>query len=277
MTRSRLDQALVERGLAASRRSAQALIMAGRVTVDGAAASKPGARVAGEAEIRVTGPPLPFVGRGGVKLAGALETLGLDVTGLRVLDVGSSTGGFTDCLLQRGAAHVVCVDVGRGQLEWRLRNDPRVTILEGKNARYLSGEDLADGGPVQMAVIDVSFISLKLILPPVASLLSPPREEGAGGAAGSILALVKPQFEVGRGRVGRGGIVRSRELRREAVAGVAHFASSMGTSVAAVIRSPITGAEGNIEYFLHLVMRTQGLTTEEIDRHVSKLTEEEPG
>lgn len=250
--------------------------MSGRVQVEGRPAEKPGTRVPDGAEVKVAGPALPYVGRGGVKLAGALDAFGLVVTGLEALDVGSSTGGFTDCLLQRGAAHVVCVDVGHGQLDWKLRNDPRVTVLEGINARYLSSGDLPVGCRLDLATIDVSFISLRLVLPRIPPLLDPEGARPAAGATGSIVALVKPQFEVGRGKVGRGGIVRSRNLRAETLAGVASFALSLGLGAGSMIRSPIAGAEGNIEYFIHLSLRTGGLTTEEIEKNALNLTQEEP-
>jgi 23S rRNA (cytidine1920-2'-O)/16S rRNA (cytidine1409-2'-O)-methyltransferase len=273
MTRQRLDQILVERGLAPSRQTAQALIMSGRVQVEGRTMEKPGVRVPADAGVSVAA-GLLYVGRGGVKMAGALDAFNLDVAGLTALDVGSSTGGFTDCLLRRGAARVICVDVGRGQLDWKLRNDPRVTVLEGINARYLSPGDLPEACRLDLAVIDVSFISLKLVLPRIAPLLD---ERAPGAAAGSIVALVKPQFEVGRGKVGRGGIVRGRSLRREALAGIATFALSMGLGVSGMIRSPITGAEGNIEYFVLLHLSAGGLTAEEIEKNALTLTEEEPG
>ncbi|HEY3174686.1 MAG TPA: TlyA family RNA methyltransferase [Candidatus Polarisedimenticolia bacterium] len=276
MTRRRLDQVLVERGLAPSRQAAQALIMSGRVQVEGRTLEKPGTQVDPLVGVSVAGPALPYVGRGGVKLAGALDAFGLDVTGLAALDVGSSTGGFTDCLLQRGAARVVCVDVGHGQLDWKLRNDPRVTVLEGINARYLSPAELPEGWRPELAVIDVSFISLKLVLPRIAPLVGFEADRAPAGARGSIVALVKPQFEVGRGNVGRGGIVRGRSLRAGALTGIASFALSMGLSVRAMIRSPISGAEGNIEYFVLLDSRTGGFKAEEIDENALTLTQEEP-
>ncbi len=275
--KQRLDLLLVERKLADSRRVAQALIMSGRVTVDGLRADKAGMRVGPESELVVAGPPSPFVSRGGVKLSGALDDFGLEVEGLTALDVGASTGGFTDCLLKRGASRVFAIDVGHGQIDWSLRNDPRVEILEGINARYLSPDDLPS--PVDIAVIDVSFISLRHILPRIApvvrveKVVTDPPTRAAG--RGSIVALVKPQFEVGRGLVGRGGIVRSREMRLQAVDGLAMFAASLGLGVAGLARSRLAGAEGNQEYFLHLWPGGGGLTPAEIRQKAAEITSEE--
>jgi 23S rRNA (cytidine1920-2'-O)/16S rRNA (cytidine1409-2'-O)-methyltransferase len=240
--RERLDRLIVERGQAKSRERAQALVLAGRVRVDGRPAGKPGTTVPRAASIEIIEPDHPFVGRGGVKLDGALARLGLDPRGAVVLDIGASTGGFTDCLLRRGAARVFALDVGEGLLDWTLRNDPRVVVLEGRNARHLAPSDLP--GPVDLVVIDVSFISLRLILPAVPALLAP---------GGSVVALVKPQFEVGRREVGRGGIVREPRLHRAALESVAGAAPALGLAVVAGCASPITGAEGNREFFLHLV------------------------
>lgn len=269
--KQRLDLALLERGLVPSRQVAQALIMSRRVTVDGRLQDKPGTRIDPDAEVAVEAPALSYVGRGGLKLAGALDAFGIDPAGLTVLDIGASTGGFTDCALQRGAARVFAVDVGHGQIDWKLRNDPRVVVVEGLNARYLGPGDLpglADG--VDIATIDVSFISLRLVLPKVAPMLRPPP------ATACILALVKPQFEVGRGKVGRGGIVRDPELRREALAGIAHFSLTLGLCVRGLERSPIDGAEGNVEYFACLGTGQGGLSPEEIDDKASRLVREEP-
>ncbi len=240
--KERLDRLLVDRGLAKSRERAQALVLAGRVRVDGRAAAKPGVSVPADASIEVIVPDHPYVGRGGLKLAGALERLGVDPAGRVALDIGASTGGFTDCLLRRGAVSVVALDVGAGQLDWGLRNDPRVTVREGVNARLLARADLP--GPFDLVVIDVSFISLRLILPVVPSRLAP---------RGDVLALVKPQFEVGRSDVGRGGIVREPRLHRAALQAVVAAAQETGLGVAGGCPSPITGAEGNREFFLHLV------------------------
>jgi 23S rRNA (cytidine1920-2'-O)/16S rRNA (cytidine1409-2'-O)-methyltransferase len=239
--RERLDRLLVDRGHARSRERAQALVLAGRVRVDGRPAGKPGVPVPLAASIEVIQPDHPFVGRGGVKLDGALRRLAVDPQGRVALDIGASTGGFTDCLLRRGASRVYALDVGSGLLDWTLRNDSRVLVLEGRNARHLVPADLP--GPADLVVIDVSFISLRLILPVVPALLAP---------GGAIVALVKPQFEVGRRDVGRGGIVREPRLHSKALESVAAAAQAAGLAVLGGCPSPITGAEGNREFFLHL-------------------------
>jgi 23S rRNA (cytidine1920-2'-O)/16S rRNA (cytidine1409-2'-O)-methyltransferase len=236
--RQRLDQLLVERGLAESRAKARALILAGQVFVEGERASKPGQMVAAEAGLSVAAPP-PYVSRSGKKLEAALEAFGIAVRDRVCLDVGASTGGFTDCLLQRGARRVYAVDVGKGQLDWRLRRDPRVVVREGINARYLRFEDI--GEYVDLAVCDVSFISVTLILPAVSALLQP---------EGEMVILVKPQFEVGRGQVGKGGIVRDPELHRLACERVEGAVKALGFRVS-VMESPIPGAEGNKEFLLY--------------------------
>ena len=269
--KQRLDLLLVELGLAPSRQIAQALIMSGRVAVEGRTSDKPGSRVDPAARITVNRPDVSYVGRGGVKLAGALDTFGIDLKDAVALDVGSSTGGFTDCMLQRGARRVVAVDVGRGQLDWRLRNDSRVIVAEGMNARYLSAGDLPDlSSGADLITIDVSFISLRLILPAVSGFLR------GGEHPGSILALVKPQFEVGRGLVGRGGIVRDPALRRQALIGIAGFARDINLGVIGLARSPITGSEGNMEYFIRLAAGAAGLTAAQIENEALGLTGEEP-
>ncbi|MCW5892356.1 MAG: TlyA family RNA methyltransferase [bacterium] len=238
----RLDRLLVERGLAPSRERAQRLILAGAVLVDERPADKPGTVVAADAALRLRAEASPWVSRGGEKLVGALDAFGVEPTGLDCLDVGASTGGFTDCLLQRGARRVVAVDVGYGQLAWRLRQDPRVTVLERMNARGLRREQV----PIAPAlvVIDVSFISLTLILPAVAAVAAP-------GAV--VLALVKPQFEAGRGQVGKGGVVRDDAVRAEAVARVRAAAVALGFTVRGEADSVLPGPKGNREVFLHLV------------------------
>lgn len=245
--RERLDRLLVARGLAPSRERAQALIMAGAVRVDGRPSGKPGTLVGPEAQVEIVGADHPFVGRGGVKLDGALNALRVDVQGRTALDIGASTGGFTDCLLKRGAARVYALDVGRGLLDWSLRQDPRVVPLEGKNARYLVPGDLP--GRVDVAVADVSFISLRLILAPLPPVLEP-------GA--DVVALVKPQFEVGKGEVGKGGIVRDPGKHLSALRSVVSAASALGFGVRGACPSPITGAEGNREFFLHLATSPSG-------------------
>jgi 23S rRNA (cytidine1920-2'-O)/16S rRNA (cytidine1409-2'-O)-methyltransferase len=236
--KQRLDRLLVERGLAESREKAQALIMAGDVLVEGQKAGKPGHSVEVSSKIEVTG-KAPYVSRGGLKLAAALEGFAIDVTGRVAMDVGASTGGFTDCLLQRGAARVHAVDVGTGQLDWKIRTDPRVVVHDGINARHLRPEDI--GEPVDLVTCDVSFISVTLILPAVAPILRP---------EGTMVILIKPQFEVGKGQVGKGGIVRSLELHREACVRVETAVKSLGFETR-LMESPITGAEGNKEFLLY--------------------------
>jgi len=238
--KDRLDRVIVDRSLADSREKAQALIMAGEVLVDGQKASKAGQLVTSEARIEVTAKQR-YVGRGGLKLEGALRHFGIDVTGLVAADFGSSTGGFTDCLLQAGAARVHAIDVGMGQLDWRLRNDPRVVVHEGVNARYIELTDL--GEPVDLAVCDVSFISATLILPAMVRVLK-------NGPGTGIVVLVKPQFEVGKGEVGKGGIVRDPARHKAACAKVRACAEELGFETQ-IMESPITGAEGNKEFLLY--------------------------
>lgn len=234
--KTRLDILLVERGLAASREKAQRLILAGVVQVNGQVADKPGRPCEAEAEIAVAKPP-PFVSRGGGKLEAAFERFALDVTGLICLDIGASTGGFTDCLLQHGAARVYAIDVGRGQIDWRLRTDPRVVVMDGINARYLKPADVPEAG--QFAVVDVSFISLTLILPPVTRLLVP-------GA--QLVTLIKPQFEAGRDRVGKGGVVRDPAVRAAVVEQIRRFGTgTTGLEWKGACDSPVVGPAGNVE------------------------------
>ncbi len=239
--RRRLDSLLVDRGLAPTRERAKALILAGAVEAGGRRDLKPGTAAEPDTSIRILSDPIPYVSRGGVKLDHALKAFGLDVSGRVCLDVGASTGGFTDCLLAVGASAVFAVDVGWGQLDWGLRNDPRVTVIEGVNARALSVEDLP--ARPDFAVVDVSFISLRLIWPPVAAVLNP---------GGWILSLVKPQFEVGKGEVGKGGVVREASKHVSVLAGLVECCGAGGLAVNGVIASPITGAKGNVEYFLLL-------------------------
>ncbi|MGA2132956.1 MAG: TlyA family RNA methyltransferase [Bryobacteraceae bacterium] len=234
----RLDRLLVERGLAPTREKAQALIMAGEVLIDGHKAQKSGQPVDPESRIEVLAQP-PFVSRGGLKLDAALAQFAIAVAGRVCLDIGASTGGFTDCLLQRGAARVYAVDVGFGQLDWKIRNDSRVIVHEKLNARYLRPEDL--GESIDLAVCDVSFISVTLILPAVKAVLQP---------AGEMVILVKPQFEVGKGQVGKGGIVRDTELQQAACRRVEDAARQLGFETS-LMESPILGAEGNREFLLH--------------------------
>ena len=243
MHRERIDKLLVERGLAESRTKAQAMVMAGVVLVDEQRVEKPSEQFPTGSEIRIKhaeDPTSRYVGRGGLKLEAALKEFQIEVRGLVCLDVGASTGGFTDCLLQNGAAKVFAIDVGHNQIDWRLRNDARVEVREGINARYLRREDF----PVHfdLAVVDVSFISVIKILPTVVTLLRP---------AASLVVLIKPQFEVGRGEVGSGGIVRDPKKRLKAVRDVNEFASTLELRAEGTIESPITGAEGNVEYLAH--------------------------
>lgn len=237
----RIDRLLVERGLVPSRERAQRLIMAGGVLVDDRPVTKPGTVVPDGAQVRLRAADSPYVSRGGEKLAGALDAFALDVAGVTALDVGASTGGFTDCLLQRGARRVYAIDVGYGQLAWRLRQDPRVILRERTNARHLAAGSLPE--PADLAVVDVSFISLARVLPAVVSCLRP---------GGTIVALVKPQFEVGRGKVGKGGVVRDDTARADAVAGVRQEAERLGLEVRAQSDSVLPGPKGNREIFLYL-------------------------
>lgn len=239
--RLRLDAVLLARGLAPSRERAQALIMAGLVTVDGKPADKPGRAVAADAEVVVTGKDHPWASRGGVKLAGALDAFAVSPEGKRCLDVGASTGGFTDVLLQRGAARVVALDVGRGQLDWRLRQDPRVVVVDGVNARHLAPGDL--DGAFALVTVDVSFISLTLVLPALLPFLEP---------GGDVVALVKPQFEAGKGQVGKGGVVRDAAVREAAIAGVIAAAAALGLECRGRVTSSIPGPAGNVEELVWL-------------------------
>jgi 23S rRNA (cytidine1920-2'-O)/16S rRNA (cytidine1409-2'-O)-methyltransferase len=240
----RVDVLLVERGLVPSRERARALILAGRVLVNEQKADKPGAVVAADAPVRLLGEDMPYVSRGGLKLAAALDHWKIEVAGRACLDVGASTGGFTDCLLQHGAAHVTAVDTGFGQIAMKLRNDPRVRLLERTNARFLAQGALAEaGGPeLTLLVMDVSFISATLLLEPVLA---------AAPSLIEAVILVKPQFEAGRGNVGKGGIVRDPEVHLQVVDKVAACVASLGWQVVETIPSPITGAEGNVEFLLY--------------------------
>jgi 23S rRNA (cytidine1920-2'-O)/16S rRNA (cytidine1409-2'-O)-methyltransferase len=246
-TKVRLDVALVERGLAPTRERARALILAGHVRVGGQIVSKAGAPVAPDAEIDLATPDHPYVGRGGIKLAHALDTFRIPVAGRRALDVGASTGGFTDVLLQRGARDVIALDVGHHQLDWKIRSDPRVLVREGVNARYLTSADVPH--PVDIVTIDVSFISLKHIFPALRPFLAP-------GA--DVVALVKPQFEAGREEVGKGGIVTDPAVHEAVLARVTAEAAASGFTRQAMTPSPITGAGGNREFFLHLTATSIG-------------------
>lgn len=248
MKRERIDKLLVDRGLAESRTRAQAMVMAGIVLVNEQRVEKPSQQFASDTSIRIKGgddPTSRYVGRGGLKLEAALREFQIDVSGFVCLDVGASTGGFTDCLLQHGAKKVVAIDVGHNQIDWRLRNDPRVEVREGVNARYLQPEDF--GETFDLAVMDVSFISATKVLPAIVPLVH-----------GPIITLIKPQFEVGRGEVGGGGIVRDAGKRARAVEDVNHAARELGLEVKGVIQSPIEGAEGNVEFLALFIHRLHG-------------------
>ena len=234
---------LVEKGLVESREKARALILAGQVDVGGHGAAKAGTMVPIDADIRVIGPEHPWVSRGGIKLAAALDAFGIDAADRIAFDVGASTGGFTDVWLQRGARHVIALDVGHSQLHWKVRSDPRVTVIENTNARHLKPGDLPDQGPITRISLDVSFISLRHIFPVLGALVTPPAE---------IVALVKPQFEAGRKDVGKGGLVTDPDVHARVIAEVTAAAAEVGLTRVALIDSPITGAHGNREFLMHL-------------------------
>lgn len=237
----RLDSLLVKRGLAEGREKAQALILAGVVLVDDRPEDKAGTLISAMAEVRIRGKANPYVSRGGLKLRGALDFFNISVTGLAALDIGASTGGFTDCLLQAGAAKVYAVDVGYGLLAWKLREDPRVVAIERTNIRHYDGAGITDG--IDLVVFDASFISLKLIIPPVLRLI----KEGA-----LLIALIKPQFEVEKGEVGNRGVVRDPALHQRVVAEIEAFCRSFGLDVLGSCESPLTGPTGNREFFICL-------------------------
>jgi 23S rRNA (cytidine1920-2'-O)/16S rRNA (cytidine1409-2'-O)-methyltransferase len=242
MRKERLDKLMVEKGLVPSREKAQALIMIGGVKVNGQVMRKPGQKIREDALIEILQPPCPYVSRGGIKLEGAIKGFGINVEGKVCLDVGASTGGFTDCLLQHGAKRVYAVDVGWGQLHWKLRNDPRVICLEKRNIRYLPKEEIPE--EVDLVTIDTSFISLKLVIPAVLKFLKEKAE---------ILALIKPQFEVGKGEVGKGGVVRDPEKHKRVIEEIRIFSQNLGLHPVGVIESPILGPKGNKEFFIYLI------------------------
>jgi 23S rRNA (cytidine1920-2'-O)/16S rRNA (cytidine1409-2'-O)-methyltransferase len=241
--RRRADTALAEAGLFASREQAKAAILAGRVSIDGQPLLKAGTQVSEDAVFGVE-PAQEYVSRGGHKLAGALDSFGIDVRGLRAVDVGASTGGFTDCLLQRGASSVTAVDVGYGQLAWKLRTDPRVVVLERTNIRSVEGA--LPGAPFDVAVVDVSFVGLAKVLPHLQGMLTP---------AGEVVALVKPQFEAGKGRVGKRGVVRDAAVHADVLRSLERDAAADGWIVRGLAWSPIKGPEGNIEFWARLARR----------------------
>ena len=247
MAKERLDVLLVSRGLAESREKAKAIIMSGNVYVDGQKEDKAGSNFPAEAVIEVRGNTLKYVSRGGLKLEKAMENFDVTLAGKICMDVGSSTGGFTDCMLQNGAVKVYAVDVGHGQLAWKLRNDERVVCMEKTNIRYVTPEDVAD--KINFSSIDVSFISLTKVLGPVKELLSDD---------GQIVCLIKPQFEAGREKVGKHGVVRDSAVHLEVIEKVIDFAISIGFEVLNLEFSPVKGPEGNIEYLLHLQKHTEG-------------------
>jgi len=243
--KTRLDISLLDKKLAPTRQRAQALIMAGKILVNQEPITKPGTRISESDVIIVKGTDMPYVSRGGIKLAEALTQFQIDAAGRHCMDIGASSGGFTDCLLQNGAAHVVAVDVGYGQIAWKLRQDPRVTILERTNIRYLTVEKVPF--PVDLAVIDVSFISLKIVVPAIRNFLK---------VDATVVTLIKPQFEVGRDRVGKGGVVKNPALHEEVIQSLSQFFETGGFRVHGVIPSPITGPKGNKEFLCHMKMKS---------------------
>ena len=242
MTRKeRLDKLLVEKGVVQSRERARALVMEGRITVDGQTLEKPGTLIKMDAHLQIQGEDLVYVSRGGVKLEAALKAFGVDPEGKVVIDVGASTGGFTDCVLQKGAKKVYAIDVGYGQLAWRLQKDPRVISLERRNIRYLKKEEVSE--EADLILVDASFISIEKFLPHLVGFLK---------TGGDLLCLIKPQFEVGKGEVGKGGVVRDSKLHQKVVDRISQFGRGLGLTVGGVIESPLLGPKGNKEFFIHL-------------------------
>ena len=258
--KKRLDIMMVEQGLAPSREKAKAYIMAGEVYVNGQKEDKAGSMFAETVKLEVRGKTLPYVSRGGLKLEKAMTHFGVTLKDKVCMDVGASTGGFTDCMLQNGAVKVFAIDVGRGQLDWKLRQDPRVVCMEKTNIRYVTPEDI--GEPVQFSSIDVSFISLTKVLLPIRNYLT---DEG------QIVALIKPQFEAGREKVGKKGVVREKSTHIEVIHKVIDYAMSIGFEVLNLEFSPIKGPEGNIEYLVHLVRLPDGVTEEETNVDVDAI------
>ena len=260
--KERLDVLLVQKGFATSREKAKAVIMAGQVYVDGQKEDKAGSMFKEEAQIEVRGSSLKYVSRGGLKLEKAMSHFDISLAGKVCMDVGASTGGFTDCMLQNGAVKVYAVDVGHGQLDWRLRNDPRVVCMEKTNIRYVTPEDIQE--PVEFSSIDVSFISLTKVLLPVRELLT---------ADGEIACLIKPQFEAGREKVGKKGVVRDSKVHEEVIEKVISYASGIGFEIQNLEFSPIKGPEGNIEYLLHLKKREEGFLQQEFPVNIQAVVE----
>ncbi|MCI5650048.1 MAG: TlyA family RNA methyltransferase [Fusicatenibacter sp.] len=261
--KERLDVLMVKRGLAPSRERAKAMIMAGEVLVDHEREDKAGSMFQETVEITLKGKPLPYVSRGGLKLEKAMKHFNLDLTGKVCMDVGASTGGFTDCMLQNGAVKVYSVDVGHGQLDWKLRNDPRVVCMERTNIRYVQPEDI--GERPSFVSIDVSFISLTKVLQPVRNLMA---------ENGEVTALIKPQFEAGREKVGKKGVVRDPDVHREVIQMVLSYARSISFGILHLEFSPIKGPEGNIEYLAHLVRLPEGTISEEMPADIDAVVKE---
>lgn len=254
--KKRLDVLLVERGLSENRTKAQAVIMSGLVDVNGQRADKPGVSYEETVDIQIRGAACPYVSRGGLKLEKALRDFGVHPVDYVCSDSGASTGGFTDCLLQQGAKKVFAIDVGYGQLDWKIRNDPRVVVMERTNIRYVKAEDL--GEPLDLSVIDVSFISLKIVLPAIKNLLKP--------GQGQVLCLIKPQFEAGRDKVGKKGVVREPETHKEVLDNFVALAGELGFTILGLTFSPVKGPEGNIEFLGHLTLAdVQGIQPDTAD------------
>ncbi len=239
--KDRVDKVLVERGMVPSREKARALIMAGKVLVDGRRMDKPGIQINDDAQLQLQEGGSAYVSRGGEKIEGALKAFAIDPKGMIVMDVGASTGGFTDCILQKGAKKVYAVDVGYGQLAWRLQNDPRVVNLERRNIRYLPREEIQE--EIDLILIDTSFISIEKFLPHLLRFLK---------AGGAILSLIKPQFEVGKGEVGKGGVVRDKALHEKVIDRISNFCRGLGLTILGVRESPLLGPKGNREFFIYL-------------------------
>lgn len=249
-SKKRLDIRLVESGLVQSRERAKSLVMAGKVTVNGRVFDKPGTLISKDDKVDLKDKDIPFVSRGGIKLESALVSFGLEINGLVCMDVGASTGGFTDCLLKYGAKQVFAVDVGYGQMAWALRKDPRVVTIERTNIRHMPKDVIST--PVDLVTIDVSFISLKIVVPAVLKFMN---------ENGSIIALIKPQFEAGKGKVGKGGVVRESSLHDEVIESLSAFFIRSGLKIEGIIPSPVTGPKGNKEFLIYMLFKDQGFST----------------